>query len=149
MKLILLEDVKGTGKKGQVVNASDGHAKNFLIPKKLAVEATDAALKDWEKQQKNAERKRQEEISSAQALAAKIEKTVIKIPMKVGDGGKMFGSVGAKEIAEALSKQNGIDIDRKKFVLDEPIKTIGEKKVTVKLYPEVSATVSVEVTSDA
>ena len=148
MKVILLEDVKGSGKKGQVLDVSDGHAKNFLIPKKLAAEATKAALNDWEKQKKSVERKRQEEITAAQELSARIEKAVVKIPMKIGENGKMFGSVGAKEIAEAMSKQVGINIDRRKVVLDEPIKAIGTKKVPVKLYAEITTQVSVEITTE-
>jgi len=145
VKVILLEDVKGSGKKGQIINVSDGHARNFLIPKKLAAEATPAALKDWERQQKTAEHKRQDEIGQAQALAKRIEEVVIKIPMKVGENGKMFGSVANKEIAAALSSQTGIDIDRKKIVLDEPIKMAGLKKVQVKLYADISAQLSVEI----
>ena len=148
MKVILLQDVKGTGTKGQIVNASDGHAKNFLIPRKLAAEATPSALKDWERQQKNAEQKRQGEVTAAQQLSANIEAAKIKIPMKVGESGKMFGSVGAKEIAEALSSQANINIDRKKIVLDEPIKTIGTKKAAVKLYTDISAQLSVEIVAE-
>jgi len=145
MKVILLEDVKGSGKKGQVINVSDGHAKNFLIPKKLAAEATKSALNDWEKQQKSAEHKRQGEVSEAQALGKRLEESLVKITMKVGENGKMFGSVSNKEIAEAASKQLGIQIDRKKIVLDEPIKMAGLKKVTVKLYAEISAQLPVEI----
>ena len=145
MKVILLEDVKGTGTKGQILNVSDGHAKNFLIPRKLAAEATKAALNDWEKQKKNAEHKRQNQVASAQELSKRIEKSVVKLPMKVGDSGKMYGSVGSKEIAAAMSSQTGIDIDRKKIVLDEPIKTVGEKKVLVKLYADITAQLTVEI----
>ena len=148
MQVILLEDVKGTGTKGQIVNVSDGHAKNFLIPRKLAAEATKAALNDWEKQKKSTERKRQSEISTAQELAARIEKAVVKIPMKIGESGKMYGSVGAKEIAAAMSSQTGIDIDRKKVVLDDPIKAVGERKVPVKLYADITAQLTVEIISE-
>ncbi|MCL2399737.1 MAG: 50S ribosomal protein L9 [Defluviitaleaceae bacterium] len=148
MQVILLQDVKGTGKKGQLANVSDGHAKNFLIPRKLAAEATANAIKDWEKQQKNAEQKRQGEVSSAQALAQQIEKATVKLAMKTGENGKMFGSVGSKEIAEALSLQFDIDVDRKKIVLNEPIKSIGVKKVSVKLYADVVAQLSVEIVEE-
>jgi len=148
MKVILLQDVKGSGTKGQIINVSDGHAKNFLLPRKLAAEATKAALNDWEKQKKTAEHKRQGEVNAAQELAARIEKAEIKIPMKVGEKGKMFGSVGAKEIAQAISSQAGIDIDRKKIVIDEPIKTVGIKKVSVKLYAEINAQLSVEIVAE-
>jgi len=145
MKVILLQDVKGSGKKGQIVNVSDGHAKNFLIPKKLAAEATATTLKDWERDQKNAESKRQSEVAAAQALGKRIEEAIVKIPMKIGENGKMFGSVSNKEIAAAMSSQVGIDIDRKKIVLDEPIKMVGIKKVAVKLYADISAQLSVEI----
>ena len=145
MKVILLEDVKGSGKKGQIVNVSDGHAKNFLIPRKLAAEATDAALKDWERQQKNAEQKRQSEIAQAQTLGKRIEESMVKIPMKVGESGKMFGSVSNKEIAEAMASQLGISVDRKKIVLNEPIKMVGVTKVSVKLYADISAQLPVEI----
>ena len=148
MQVILLQDVKGTGKKGQLTNVSDGHAKNFLIPRKLAAEATDSAIKDWERQQKSAEQRRQDEVATAQALAHRIEKTIVKIPMKIGESGKMYGSIGSKEIAEALSLQAGIDVDRKKIVLDEPIKTIGVKKVSIKLYADVAAQLSVEIVEE-
>ena len=149
MKVILLQDIKGTGKKGQIINASDGHAKNYLIPKKLAAEATPAALANWEREQKNAEQKRQSEVAEAQALGAKIEKATVKISMKTGEGGKMFGSVGAKEIAEALAKQTGIEIDRKKIVVNDAIKTLGEIKVVVKLYAEISAQLTVEIVAES
>jgi len=148
MKVILLQDVKGTGKKGQVVNASDGHAKNFLIPRKLAVEATNSNMSDLEKQQKTAERKRQEEVATAQDLAKRIEAVHVKIPMKVGENGKMFGSVSNKEIAEALSKQGGIDIDKKKIVLSEPIKTLGERKISIKLFAETLALLTLEIVAE-
>ncbi|MCL2016749.1 MAG: 50S ribosomal protein L9 [Defluviitaleaceae bacterium] len=148
MQVILLENVKGTGKKGQIINVSDGHAKNFLLPKKLAAEATKAALNDWEKQKKTAENKRQSEVTAAQELAAKIEKNTVKIAMKVGENGKMFGSVGSKEIAAALSSQFGIEIDRKKVVLDEQIKTVGEKIVPIRIYSEITAKLNVEIVSE-
>ena len=149
MKVILLEDVKGTGKRGQIVNASDGHAKNFLIPRKLALEATKAALKDWEKQQKNAEHKRQNEIAAAQKLAKQMEALTVKLPMKVGENGKLFGSVGSKEIAAAMFSQSNIEVDRKKIVLNDPIKSIGIQKVPIKLYPDIVAQLSVEIVPEA
>jgi len=148
MKVILLEDVKGTGKKGQIVNASDGHARNFLIPRKLAAEATKTNMAELEKQQKTAERKRQEEVSAAQELARRIEAVNVKIPMKVGENGKMFGSVSNKEIAEALSKQGGIEIDKKKIVLPELIKTLGERKISIKLFAETNALLTLEIVAE-
>ena len=148
MKVILLENVKGTGLKGQIVKVSDGHAKNFLIPNKLAAEATQATLNVWEKKKKTEEHKRQGEIAAVHVLAGQIEKARVKISMRVGENGKMFGSVGSKEIAEALSSQGGIDIDRKKIVLEEPIKTIGFKKVSVKLYSDITAQLSIEIAAE-
>ena len=148
MKVILLEDIKGTGTQGQIVNVSDGHARNFLIPRKLAVEATKAALNDWEKQKKSAERKRQGEIGAAQQLAQQIEQVTVKIPMKVGENGKLFGSVGSKEIAAAMSSQVNIEVDRKKIILDDPIKSIGMQKVPVKLYTDIVAQMSVEIVEE-
>lgn len=145
MKVILLEDVKGTGKKGQVINASDGHAKNFLIPRKLAAEATKENINALEKKKATDEHKRRTEMAAAKELAAKIEQAVLKMPMKMGESGRMYGSVSNKEIAEALSRQTGIEIDRKKIVLTEPVKTVGLRKVPVKLYPDVVAQLSFEI----
>lgn len=148
MKVILIEDVKGSGKKGQVINVSDGHGKNFLIPKKLAVEATPEAISNWELQKKKAEQKRQGEVEAAQALGKKLENLAIKIPMKMGANGKMFGSVSTKEIAAAISSQGNIDIDKKKIVLSDPIKTAGVHKVAVKIYAEITAQISVEIVTE-
>jgi len=128
VKVILLQDVKGSGKAGQVINVSDGHAKNMLLPRKLAVEATKAALADWEKQQKNIEKKRQNEVEAAQALGTRIENTTVKIPMKVGESGKMFGSVGAKEIAAAMASQAGIDIDRRRLYWTNQLKISAKRR---------------------
>jgi large subunit ribosomal protein L9 len=148
MQVILLQDVKGTGKKGQIINVSDGHAKNFLIPKKLAAEATKTNVTELENKKKSAEKKRQSEVTAAQELGAKIEKAVVKIPMKVGEGGKMYGSVSTKEIAEALARQTGIEIDKKKIVLSEPVKSLGEKQVTIKLYAEISTQLTFEIVEE-
>ena len=146
MKVILLEDVKGTGKKGQTIEASDGHARNFLIPRKLAVEATKANMAQLEGQQKKAANKLQQDIEEAQALAAKIREVEIKIPVKVGEGGRMFGSISNKEVAEALQKQ-GISIDRKKIVVPA-IKTVGEHTANIKLHPQVNAPLKFETVAD-
>ena len=146
MKVILLEDIKGTGKKGQVIDASDGHARNFLLPRKLAVEATKANMAQLEAKQKKVDQKLQEEIEAAQALATKLRETNIKIPVKVGDG-KIYGSVSNKELAEGLQKQAGISIDRKKIVL-EPVKTLGEHKATVKLHAKVHVPLAFELVAE-
>jgi len=146
MKVILLQDVKGTGKKGQMIEASDGHARNFLIPRKLAMEATKANVAQLESQQKKADQKHREEVEVAQALGNRVKETEIKIPVRVGEGGKMFGSIGNKEVAEALVK-SGISIDKKKIVVDS-IKTVGEHKATVKLHPQVSIVLTFEVVAE-
>ena len=145
MKVILLEDVKGTGKKGQVVNASDGHARNFLFPRKLAIEATGANLASLEAQQKKAEHKVTQEVKVAQALADKLQAKPITINAKVGDKGRMFGSISNKEVAEAIQSQLGVAVDKKKIVLTEPVKAVGRYTATAKLHPKVSAKVEFEV----
>ena len=148
MKVILLEDVKGTGTRGQILNVSDGHAKNFLIPKKFAVEATKSALSNWERQQKSRELKQQDEIEAAKNLAKRLEESPVKIAVKVGENGKLFGSVSTKEIAAAIFSQSNIEIDRKKIVLEDPIKAVGQVKVPIKLYAEISAQLSVEIVGE-
>jgi large subunit ribosomal protein L9 len=145
MKVILLEDVKGVGKKGQIINASDGHATNFLLPRKLAVEATKANMNHLENQQKRIEQKHQNEVTAAQAIADKIKEAKLVLKVKVGDKGKMFGSISNKELAEALTNQQKIDIDKKKIVLSQPVKSIGEYTATVKLHAEVTVPLHFEV----
>ena len=145
MKVILLEDVKNVGKKGQMVNASDGYAKNFLLPKKLAVEATKSNLNDLELKKKAEDKKARQELEEAQALAEKLKELKVKIPVKIGEGGKLFGSVTNKEIAAAMEQVSGIKIDKKKVILNDAVKMIGTKTVTVKLHPKVSAEVTVEI----
>ena len=145
MKVILLEDVKGTGKKGQVVNASDGHARNFLFPRKLAIEATDANLHSLNTQQKKAEHKVAQEVKAAKELADKLQAKPVIISAKVGDRGRMFGSISNKEVAEAIQSQLGVVIDKKKVVLAEPVKAIGKYTATAKLHTQVSAKIEFEV----
>ncbi len=147
MKVILLEDIKGTGKRGQIINASDGHACNFLIPRNLAVEATKENLAKLEAKKKSEEMKRLSDIEDANRIkAALAEKTVI-VKVKVGANSKVFGSVTSKEIAQALDEQLGFKIDKKKIVCD-PIKTVGEKQVDIKLPYEVTAKVNVSVVGE-
>lgn len=148
MKVILLEDVKGTGKKGQVIEASDGHARNFLLPRKLAMEATKANLNELESRQKSVEHKAKQEQEKAQALADRLKSEVLRIPVKIGENGKMFGSVTNKEIAAALSSQTGIVLERKKIVLNEPVRSIGRKEVSIKLHAKVAATLVFEVVAE-
>ena len=147
MKVILLEDVKGVGKKGQIVNAADGHARNFLFPRKLAQEATKENLAKLDKQQKDAADKHSKGVEAATKLAEKLSAATVKIPVKVGGGNKMFGSIGAKEVAEALVSQAGIEVDRKKIVM-QPVKTLGEHTVVLKLHPEVQLKFSFELVAE-
>ena len=145
MQVILMEDVKGIGKKGDVINASDGHARNFLFPKNLAVEATKANLNRLANVKKAEENKRQQDLEDAQALAKQIEESRIKIAVKIGDNGKLFGSVTNKEIAAALEEQANLKVEKKKIVLSNPVKSVGFIKADVKLHPKVSAKLQVEI----
>jgi large subunit ribosomal protein L9 len=145
MKVILLQDVKGTGKKGQVIDVSDGHAINFLLPRKLAAEATKGNMADLDAKQKQAEHKVVREVQLAQNLADKINGKSLRLAVRVGENGKMFGSVSNKEIAEALQTQADIAVDKKKIVLNEPVKAVGQYKAIVKLHAQVQATVTFDV----
>lgn len=138
MKLILLEDVKGVGKKGDVVNKNDGYALNFLIPKKLAVEATKSNINDLELKKKADERRKKEEYEEAKELGEKLKDKIVKVSVKAGENGKVFGSVTNKEISAALLQQTGIDIDKKKITFNDPIKMVGRRTVKVKLHPKVT-----------
>lgn len=145
MEVILLQDVKSLGKKGEIVKVSDGYARNFIIPKKLGVEATKQNLYEL-KLQKDAEERRQKEIyEEAVALGKKLEETKITLKIKTGEGGRTFGSVSTKEITAALSEQAGLQIDKKKIQLSEPIKSVGTFMVAVKLHPKVTAELKVVV----
>lgn len=145
MEVILLEDVKSLGKKGELVKVSDGYARNFILPKKLGLEATPKNLNDL-KLQKAAEAKRaQELLEEAQALAASIAQKSITLKIKTGEGGRTFGSVSTKEIAQALKDQLSLDIDKKKLVLAEPLRNLGTFTVPVKLHPKVTAELKVRI----
>lgn len=145
MQIILLEDVKNLGKKGDLVTANDGYARNFIIPKKLGVEATPKNLNDL-RQQKLAEDKRQAEIlADAEALRDKFIGKVVKLSIRIGKEGKSFGTISTKEIADEAKKQLGIEIDKKKMVLNDPIKAGGSFKIPVKLHPKVTGELSIEV----
>ena len=143
MKVIILEDVKSLGKKGEIVNVSDGYAKNFIIPKKKGVEANGKNLNDLKLQNANAEKIAAQKLADAQALAKEIEEKEIVLQMKVGEGGRTFGSVSTKEIAQAAKEQLGFDIDKKKMVLDVPIRDLGVHNVTLKLHAKVTANLKV------
>lgn len=147
MVVILLKDVKGTGKAGEVVKVSDGYARNMLIPKGLAKEATQGNVRNLEKQKALAEEKRAEEKAAAQKRADELEKIVLIVPSKGGENGKLFGSVTSMDVAKALQEQEGITVDKKKIEMPEgPIKQAGTSQVIVKLYQDVSAKIRVKVT---
>lgn len=148
MKVILLEDVKGTGKKGQICEVSDGHARNFLLPRKLVAEATKANLNELEAKQKQADHKLQRELTAAQETAARLQDKTVRLLVRVGENGKMFGSVSNKEIAEALQSQTGISVDKKKIVLGEPVKAVGQYTATAKLHTQVNAKIRFEVAAE-
>ena len=145
MKVILQQDVKGQGKKGQLVNVSDGYARNFLLPKKLAVIATAENVNTMKQQEKARKAQQAAEKAEAEALAKKLESLTVKVAAKAGEGGRLFGAVTAKEISECLAQQHGLNIAKAKLVLDEPIKACGGYKIKAKLGYEIVGTVNVMV----
>lgn len=145
MKVILLEDVKSLGKKGDVVNASDGYARNMLLPKKMAVQATDSNMKNLAAKKRGEAKAAAKALEEAKALKDEIEQKEITVAIKVGSGGRAFGSVSSKELAEAVKAQLGLEIDKKKLVLDAPIKELGDATVDLKLHPKVIAQLKVHV----
>ena len=145
MKVILLEDVKSLGKKGEVVNVNDGYARNFVLPKKLGVEATGKNMNDLKLQKANEEKVAKEHLEAAQAFAKEMENDHVVVSIKAGEGGRTFGSVSSKEIATAYKEQCGKEIDKKKIILPEPIKSFGVYEVAVKLHPKVTGTLKVKV----
>ena len=148
MKVILLEDVKSLGKKGEVVNVSDGYARNMLLPKKLGVEATPANLNSLKLKKANDDKLAQEALEAAHAFKEKVDAASVRIPIKAGENGRVFGSVSAKEIADAAKAQLNFDLDKKKFVMDGPIRELGTTRVTVRLHPKVTAELAVEVVAE-
>ncbi len=144
MKVILQQDVKPHGKKGEVVNVNDGYARNFLFPKKLAIEATTSALDDVRKKQESAQRKEAKERLEAAELADKLKKAIVEVKVRAGEGDKIYGSVTSAEIATALIA-SGYEVDKRKIVLKENIKSIGTYQVEVKVYAGISAKVTIKV----
>ncbi|MCM0649292.1 50S ribosomal protein L9 [Clostridium swellfunianum] len=142
MKVILLADVKGVGKKGEVINASDGYARNFLFPRKLAQEATEGNMNILNQKKEAERRKKLAEIEAAQKLADELKGKAVKITAKSGENGRLFGSITSKDVADALNAQYKVNIDKKKIVVDT-IRTLGTYEVEVKIYPEVSTKVNV------
>ncbi len=148
MKVILLQDVKGKGKKGDIINISDGYARNFLFPRKLAVEPTKTALNELKGQQDAKSYREQKEFDEASALAEKISAVIVNVSAKCGENGKLFGAVTTSEIANILKMEHHIVVDKKKLVLSDPIKTTGVYELPVKLHPKVSVKLKVSVNAE-
>lgn len=146
MKIILLEDVKKLGKKGEVIEVSDGYARNYVLPKKLGVEASGKNMNDLKLQKANKEKIEKENLEAAKLMAEEMEKDQVVVSIKSGEGGKTFGSVSSREIAQSYKEQCGKEIDKKKIVLPEPIKSLGVYEVSVKLHPSVTGKLKVKVT---
>ena len=138
MKVILLEDVKSLGKKGEIVNVSDGYARNFVLPKKLGVEANAQNQNALKQQKKREEKEAQEKLAQAQELASVLEQKQIVVAMKKGEGDRVFGSISAKEIAEAAKAQQGLELDKKKIQMEEPIRSFGTHEVPIRLHTQVT-----------
>ena len=145
MKVILLQDIKGVGKKDEVINASDGYARNFLLPKKMGVEANAENMSKLKAKQDSNQYKKSVEKEKAEKIAEKLKNITLKISVKSGENQKIFGSITAKEIAENLKEQYKIEIDKKKIDLKEPIKVLGVRTVSIKLFEGVVATLKVQV----
>lgn len=145
MKIILLQDEKKLGKKGDIINASDGYARNYILPQKIGVEATPKNMNDLKLQKANEDKIAKEQLEAAKALAAELESKSVTIKIKAGEGGKAFGSVSTKEIAAAYKEQCGIEIDKKKIQLPESLKNFGTYEVSVKLHPQVAGKLTVKV----
>ena len=143
MKVILLEDVKSLGKKGEIVNVSDGYARNMILPKKLGVEATSRNLNDHKLRKANEEKVAQENLDAARAFAEELSTKEVILTLKVGEGGRTFGSVSSKEISEAAKKQLNLDIDKKKLQLESPIRNLGVTNGPVRLHPKVTGSLKV------
>lgn len=148
MKVILLQDVKSLGKKGEIVNVNDGYARNFILPKKLGLEANNQNMNDLRLQKQKEEKIALENLEAAKNLAKELESGKIELAIKVGEGGKTFGSVSSKEIAGAVKEQMGVEVDKKKIQLKETIKTLGTHPVPIKLHPEVTAQLKVVVSEE-
>ncbi len=145
MKVILTEDVKKLGKRGEIVEVSDGYAKNYVIPQKLGLPANEKNMNAWKNEKRREDRLAEVRLEEARELAARISSVTVEIGMKGGTSGRVFGAVSTKEIALAAKKQHDLEIDKKKIVLEEPIKQFGTVKLPVKLHPEVQTTLTVKV----
>ena len=147
MQVVLLQDVRTLGKAGEVVKANDGYARNFLIPKKMAVEANAANLAKLKQQKAYEAKVAAEELAAARALSESISGKTIEMKVKAGEGGRLFGAIASKELAAEVEKQLGVAVDKKKIVLPDPIKTLGEHPVSIKLHKDVTAAIKVRVTA--
>ena len=145
MKIILLQDEKKLGKKGDIIEASDGYARNYILPKKIGVEATPGNMNDLKLQKANADKLAKEQLDAAKELAAVLETKTVELKMKAGEGGRAFGSVSSKEIATACKEQHDIELDKKKLLLPEALKNFGMYEVGVKLHPQVTAKLKVHI----
>ena len=148
MKVILSEYVKSLGKKGEVVEVSDGYARNFILKTKKGVEATAANMNTLKLQKANDEKVAKENYEAAKALGEKLSSVQVEIKVKTGEGGRLFGAIASKEIAAAVKEQQGLEVDKKKIVLDEPIKELGVHRVKVKLHKDVTSELAVNVTEE-
>lgn len=148
MKVILLKDIKGTGKKGEIINASDGHARNYLIPRGLAKEATDGSVRQLEHQNAAKVKKEEEAFEQAKKLAEEINKLEVTFKTKAGEGGRLFGSITSKDVVDMIKSKHNIEIDKKKITLDQPIRTLGTTNVSIKVYPKVTAHIKVHVVEE-
>ena len=148
MKVILQQDVKKVGSKGDIVEVSEGYGRNFLLPKKLAVEATAANLETAKQKANAAARKKQQATDEARLLAAQLEKVSVKVAVRLGEGGKLFGSVTGKDVADALQKEKGIEVDRRKIALKSEVTGPGEYEAVIKVHPEIQSTIGVLVVAE-
>ena len=146
MEVILLEDVRTLGKKGQIVKINDGYARNYVIPKKLGIEATSKNINDLKLQKAHEDKVAAEQLAAAKVLAEELKNKSVELKMKVGEGGRTFGAISTKEIAAAAKEQFGYELDKKKISVDEPIKSLGVHNVKIKLHPKVTADLKVKVT---
>lgn len=146
MKIILLQDEKKLGKKGDVIEASDGYARNYILPRKIGVEATPGNMNELKLKKANEDRRAKEILEAAKAMAADLENRQVVLKMKAGEGGKLFGSVSTKDIAEAFKVQQGLDIDKKKIQLTDALRSFGSYEIPVKLHPQVTGRLNVKVT---
>lgn len=145
MKVILTQDVKGSGKKGDVINVAEGYGRNFLIPRGLAVEATEGNLKETERQKEQLRKKKSEELENARQLAKKLENITVTLAVKTGEGSRLYGAITTKDIGEELEKKHNLIVDKRKIEIKGPIKNLGTYPVTVKLHPDVAAVLQIKV----